>query len=172
MYITGNKVMLRAVEEPDREMLQNLIQSQEMTKMTGGYGGLISYEHQLNWLRSESGSSGSIRSIIAEKENPSFGLGIIILSNVDFKNGEAEIYIKLMKSIRGKGYGQDAVRTLVSYAFRELGLRHIYSNILEDNTASRRLFEKCGFQQEGMHKSKVYKDGHDRNVCSYGIVCC
>ena len=169
MKIAGDKVILRAVEEQDREMLPKLIQSQEMPKLAGGYGGSVSYEHQLNWLRSESDSSGNIRSIIAEKENPSVGLGIIILSNVDLKNGEAEIFVKLMKSVRGKGYGEDAVRAIISYATQELGLRHIYSNILECNTASLRLFEKCGFWQEGTHKSKIHKDGHDRNVCSYGI---
>ena len=41
MYIAGNKVILRAVEEQDREMMPKLIQSQEMTKLAGGYGGSV-----------------------------------------------------------------------------------------------------------------------------------
>ena len=36
MNIAGNKVILRAIEEQDKEMLLHLIQVPEMAKMTGG----------------------------------------------------------------------------------------------------------------------------------------
>ena len=169
MDITGNKVVLRAGEEQDKEMLLNLVKDSKAAKMTGGYSFPSSYDHQINRFRSTPNSFSSLYSIIADKKNPKIGLGILILSNIDLKHGTAEIFIKLMKSVRGKGYGKDAVTALVSYAFREFQLKHIYSNILEDNMASRRLFEKCGFKQEGTYKSKRYQDGQYRNVCFYGI---
>lgn len=169
MDILGNKVVLRTVEDQDKEMMLNLIKDPEITKVTGGYSHLTSYNYQINGFRSAPDSVSSLYSTIADKESPQIGLGIIILSNIDLKKRTAEMYIKLMKSARRKGYGQDAVNTLVSYAFREFRLNCIYSNILEYNIASRTLFEKCGFKQEGIHKSRIYKDGHYRNVCFYEI---
>ena len=122
MEIRGNKVILRTMEEQDQEMLLGLIQDQEITRVTGGYSSPSSYEPQIQWPCSWEDSADSLRSIIADKENPEIGLGIILLSHVDPQNGIAELSIKLGKSVRGMGYGQDAVNILVSYGFRELGL--------------------------------------------------
>lgn len=168
MKIEGNKVILREMGEQDQEMLLNLIQDPEIEKMTGGYSSPVSYEHQINWFRSQSDSAGSVRCIVADKEKPETGLGILILSNVNEINGTAELYIKLLRQARGMGYGADSVNTLVCYAFRERKLSCICSKILEDNIASRRMFEKCGFKQMGICKSKI-KDGCCRNVCSFEI---
>ena len=169
MEIRGNKVILRTMEEQDQEMLLGLIQDQEITRVTGGYSSPSSYEPQIQWPCSWEDSADSLRSIIADKENPEIGLGIILLSHVDPQNGIAELSIKLGKSVRGMGYGQDAVNILVSYGFRELGLNSICSHILESNTASRRLFEKCGFTLAEDGKGEAGKYGGDRNVWYYGI---
>ena len=169
MEIRGNKVILRTMEEQDQEMLLGLIQDQEITRVTGGYSSPSSYEPQIQWPCSWEDSADSLRSIIADKENPEIGLGIILLSHVDPQNGIAELSIKLGKSVRGMGYGQDAVNIMVSYGFRELGLNSICSHILESNTASRRLFEKCGFRQNGLQKGRTGQEGHCRSVCVYII---
>lgn len=171
MKIAGDKVILRAIEEQDRELLFNLIRTSESGTAAGGYPVPKSYGHQMNWFRSAKDCTDGLRCIIADRERPEAGLGIILLSNMDFHNGEAEVYIKLMKSARGKGYGEDAINALVSYGFLELRLKHIYSNVLERNLASQKLFEKCGFKMEGVHRSKAHKDGHYENVCVYGIFC-
>ena len=169
MEIAGNRVVIRSVEEQDQEMIRNLVADPEIVKVTGGYPPLTSCGHHVEWFRAMSGSAGNLYKIIADKENPRTALGIIILSHERSETGAAELFIKLMRSVRGKGYGEDAVNTLVSYAFREQGIRHIYSNILEDNMASRRLFEKCRFRQEDIHKSNLYKNGSYRKVCRYVI---
>lgn len=171
MEIVGKRVVLREIEEQDEEMLLNLNKMSEAAKVTGGYLGPVSYARQMDWFRSLPDCAGNVRSIIADRKRREQGLGILVLSDVDLRNGTAEIYIKLMKSARGKGYGEESVKAVVSYGFRELKLKHIYANILESNMVSRRLFEACGFCQESVHQSKAYKDGHYENVCCYGISC-
>ena len=52
MDITGNKVILRAIEEQDKELLLDLIKDPEISKVTRGYSRPVSYEHQLRWFRS------------------------------------------------------------------------------------------------------------------------
>lgn len=171
MDITGNKVVLRAIEEQDKEMFVDLIKDPQTAKATKGYSQPVSYDRQIRWFRSKTDSVNGVHRIIADREDPHAGLGIIILSIVDQEARSARICLKLMRAFRQKGYGEDAVAALVSYAFQELKLNHIYSHILEYNQASRRLFEKCGFQQEAVQKSRVNEDGRSRNVYVYGISC-
>ena len=45
----------------------------------------------------------------------------------------------------GKGYGSDAVATLVHYIFEDMGLRRISLRTLSWNVRAQKCFEKCGF---------------------------
>ena len=102
----------------------------------------------------------------AEEE---IGLGIIMLSHVNDERKTAEIYIKLKKEARGRGYGRGAVALLLSRAFGELGLRRVCANILEHNAASLSLFEACGFQREHVQNTRADREGHCQKVYGYGI---
>lgn len=168
MEITGDKVILRTIQEQDRGLLQSLINDPEIIRITGGYSLPASYEHQMDRFRSVPESIGRLYSIIADRKTPQTGLGILILSDIDLSRKTAEIYIKLTTSVRRQGYGQDAVNTLVAYVFRELGLSRICANILESNTASRKLFEACGFKLEQVHRHTIHSS-KCRNVCVYEI---
>ena len=57
----------------------------------------------------------------------------------------------------GKGYGTDAVTTLVSHIFKETNIDRIYLNTLEWNVRAQRCFRKCGFIACG----RVIKRGND-----------
>lgn len=169
MNIKGNSVILREMEAKDQVMLESLIHDPEIVKITGGYLRPAFCRMQVSGCCRPSYPTGGLRRVIADQEHPETGLGIIMLSHMDPEKKTAEIYIKLAGSARGRGYGRDAVDTLVSYAFRELGLHEICSSILEHNTASRRLFEACGFQLKSMHGSRADREGHCRNVYLYCI---
>ncbi len=165
--ITGRKVLLRAAEEQDRVLLLGLIQDPEIVKVTKGYRSPVFGGSPQDGVRFLQVPAGCFRRVIADREHPESGLGIIQLSDLDGKSKTAQIHIKLLKSARGRGYGRDAVNILVSYAFEDLLLDSIRSCILENNTASRRLFEACGFRLEEMHKSSTDRDGRSRKVCTY-----
>lgn len=57
----------------------------------------------------------------------------------------------------GKGYGTDAVDTLVSYIFQRTSVDKICLDTLEWNIRAQRCFQKCGFVTCG----RVSKRGHD-----------
>ena len=71
---------------------------------------------------------------------------------------------------RGKGFGTDALKTLVEYAFAELRLNCIYAEVLSYNNISQRLFEKCGFHRDGVLRARAYKDNGYNDVISYSIL--
>lgn len=171
MNIFGKDIILRAISMKDTQLLLELINDPDTEKMLGGESFPVSFEGQEKWIDSQIGRADILRCIIAKKDAEEVGLGTVILSDIDRKNGIAQVHIKMdRKNGRGKGYGTDAVKAIVNYAFNEMRLNCIYAEILEYNTPSRKLFEKCGFKPEGTLRSRVYKNGEYVNVLSYSIL--
>ena len=56
----------------------------------------------------------------------------------------------------GRGYGTDAVMTLVAHVFGELKLERVYLDTLEWNTRAQRCFQKCGFIVSGHISDKEH----------------
>lgn len=168
MFIKGSKVLLRAIELSDADLLRQMINDEEIEKMIQGYSFPVAKHQQLHWIENLSNEKNTFRAII---DVDGTAIGTIILSDIDMRNGTAEIHIKLVSvSARGKGYGTDAVTTLVRYAFCELRLNCIYCRVKEDNFASQKMFEKCGFTKEGYLRSRVYRGGKYYNIFEYSVL--
>lgn len=158
MNIVGKQVTLRAIEPSDCEMLRSLMNDPETEYMLGGWSLPISRDEQAKWCQSLSSSKNTLRVIIEAEEA---SIGTAILSDIDYKNGVAQIHIKLLPGdYRHKGYGSDTINALVRYAFHELRLHCVYAHVNEHNEPSLRLFQKCGFQQEGILRDRLFKKGH------------
>ena len=167
MIIYGDKVLLRAVEEADNQLLLSLINDPDTEMMLGGSSWPVSEAEQLKWFEHQERSRDVLRCIVALKEDGK-AIGTIILSDIDQKNATGHIHIKMSKDGgRGKGYGTDAVNTMVQYAFEELRLNCIYANILSYNEASIKLFERCGFKRDGVLRQRVYKKGKFIDLLAY-----
>lgn len=167
MNIQGKNVVLRAISMKDANLLMELINDAETEKMLGGSSFPVSLEGQEKWISAQTGRIDVLRCIVALKENEE-GIGTVILSDIDTKNGVAQVHIKMDKQRgRGKGYGTDALNAIVNYAFDEMRLNCIYADVLEYNTVSQKLFEKCGFHRDGVLRSRVFKGGRYINVVSY-----
>jgi len=71
-------------------------------------------------------------------------------------DGEAELGIMIgNRDYWDKGYGADAVITLLSYIFRRTNLKRIYLKTLDSNHRAQKCFQKCGFTPYG----HLIKDG-------------
>ncbi len=170
MIIHGDKVVLRAVEESDNAMLLSLINDPDTEMMLGGSSWPVSEAEQLKWFEHQERSRDVLRCIVALQEDGK-AIGTIILSDIDQKNATGHIHIKMAKDGgRGKGYGTDAVNTMVQYAFEELRLNCIYANILSYNEASIKLFERCGFKKDGVLRQRVYKKGKFIDMLAYSKI--
>jgi RimJ/RimL family protein N-acetyltransferase len=168
MFIKGEKVLLRAIELSDADILQDMINDEGIEQMMWGYSFPVAKHQQLKWIESLSSEKSVFRAMI---DVDGKAVGTTILSNIDMRSGTAEIHIKLAKaSERGKGYGTDAVSALLRYAFDDLRLNCIYCRVKEDNTASQKMFEKCGFVKEGCLRARVYRQGRYYDFYEYSVL--
>ena len=75
------------------------------------------------------------------------GKNIGYVQAVQIENGW-EIGYHVSKAYTGKGYSTEAVIAFLPEIMKQLEISHIYGICLEENTASQRVLDKCGFAFE------------------------
>lgn len=76
----------------------------------------------------------------------------------------------LDKYHNGKGYTTEAVRLVVSYAFRELKLHRIEAGVMPHNIRSMKVLEKAGFHKEGIARQNVKINGKWEDHQTFAII--
>ena len=84
-------------------------------------------------------------------------------------DGHAEFAIMIgARRTQGKGLGTRFALMLHAFAFRSLRLERVFVTILVANSASRRLFEKLGYQLETTALARSFLDDEDDLALSIG----
>lgn len=169
MNIIGERIYLRAIEISDREMLLDIINDEVIEHDLGGWSFPVSGLNQEEWIKLLKPDDKILRCMISMK-NDVKGIGTVVLSDIDYKNGTAEIHIKLGNQTRSKGYGTETVSLISSYAFNELRLNCVYAHINTYNEKSKKLFQKCGFKEDGILRDRIFKKGKYHSVYIYSLL--
>ena len=96
-------------------------------------------------------------------------IGLDVINNW----GSREAFVGLEIGNRndwGKGYGTDAMRIMLRFAFTEINLRRVTLNVFEYNPRGIRSYEKIGFQHEGRARGALLKDGQRWDMLYMGIL--
>lgn len=91
------------------------------------------------------------------------------LNNLDWKNSVVTVGIFIGdQNYWNKGYGTDAMKTFVSFIFKELNINKVKLATVSFNERAIRCYEKCGFKQEGVLRQEIFKGGkyHDEIIMS------
>lgn len=170
MEIYGEKIRLRAVELKDLDTLKDMINNPEIESLVGGWSLPVSSLEQEKWIRNLGQSNNRINLVVTLREDDKC-IGMINVVNIDWKNRNASLGIKLISEVRGKGLGEEIIGVLTNYLFEELNLYRLETLILEENKASKKLFvEKCGWEIEGKKIASVYKNGKYQNQIMVAIL--
>ena len=168
MNLMGKKVMLRAMELEDMETLLEMVNDPEIDHMVTGWSYPVSRHEQMRWFDRVSSDRNNLRFMIEELETGR-AVGMISLTELDWKNREAVYGIKLRKSApKRKGIATDAEFTLMRFVFEELNLHRLTSIVLDYNQASIVMTEKCGAKREGIKRSAIFKRGQYHDAIYYG----
>lgn len=156
MNIHYGKIILRALEREDMELLRETVNDPEMERMVVGWSFPVSSIEQMNWFERTIGNKQHLRFAI---EYEGKFVGISTLTDIDWKNRSAFHGIKLIaEAPKGKGIGYDAVCGTMKYAFEELQLNRLTGGILTYNIPSWKLYMKCGWKKEGLFREQVFKN--------------
>ena len=96
-------------------------------------------------------------------------IGTCDLSEIDRRHKRAEVGFMLGRDAWGQGYALEAMQAIVAYA-ATLGLRRLLARTQLGNRRSDSLLEKLGFEEEGLLRGHVLRDGERRDCRLFGLL--
>ena len=98
-------------------------------------------------------------------------VGFAAIHGIEWNNRTGNLAVAIGEpGDRNKGYGQEALKLILRYAFHELNLDRVGLEVIEYNKSGIRAYEKVGFQHEGRKRAFVYRDGNRYDLLVMGIL--
>ncbi|MRG87240.1 GNAT family N-acetyltransferase [Salinibacillus xinjiangensis] len=97
-------------------------------------------------------------------------VGMIGYHGINWASKQTSIGYWLAKGYQGKGIITKATKALVEHAFQELELNRVEIRCGVDNTKSRAIPERLGFQQEGIVRDGEFLYDHFHDVVIYSAL--
>jgi diamine N-acetyltransferase len=115
----------------------------------GGVPNLRTLEQQAGWYDHTTSESSGVTFTMYELSTKR-PIGTTYLAYIDYQDRCADFGILIGESdCRGRGYGTEAARLTLDFAFTALGLYSVGLRTNEYNLAGLRAFEKAGFREYG-----------------------
>ena len=97
-------------------------------------------------------------------------VGLVGFKDTDYDNLRTEIGYWLAENFQHKGIMTSCVRTLVDFAFNDMGMHRIQIRVAEGNTASRCIPLRLGFQKEGVERDgEMLEPGRFVNLETFSL---
>jgi UDP-4-amino-4,6-dideoxy-N-acetyl-beta-L-altrosamine N-acetyltransferase len=155
--IHGQKTRLRRIEREDIPTFVRWFNDPEVREFLV-INRPISMAEEEQWFERQLQASDT--EIFCIETSDGVHIGNIGLHDIDLRHRHAEMGIVLgEKDYWSQGYGSDAIRTLLRFAFDEMNLHRVFLKVYEDNPRAIRAYEKCGFQHEGRLRQAIYRKG-------------
>lgn len=141
----------------DREVTRNLQR------------GRISLSDERAWIRNLPKHQVTDRVFAIEVDG--IHIGSTGLHRINRKNRSAGFGIMIgEKSYWNRGYGTDATRTVLKYAFDRLKLHRVQLEVYDLNPRGLYVYERCGFRLEGTRRHALWREGAWHDIHVMGIL--
>ncbi len=95
-------------------------------------------------------------------------VGNIKIGNIDYNNKTAEIgFLIGEKNFHKKNIATQSVKLVTNFCFKTLKLRYVFGQVIENNIASKKVFEKNKFFKAGYFKKKAVYLNKRINIIYY-----
>lgn len=161
--LRGERVQLRELQDSDLPALVTWWRNPEVARFNDRLqprpdGPLR--EMFTNWSSNESSAGAAFCVETTEGDL----IGHVTLWGAEVRNRCATFAIVIGPEHQSKGFGTEATGLMVNYGFTELGLHRIELQVNADNTRGVAAYQRAGFEQEGILRSKLFYGGqfHDQ----------
>ena len=168
MLIKGEKINLRPMTYDDTD---NIVKwrANKRVKNNFLFRGEITKEVHENWIKTKVETGEVVQFIIEEAESDR-PIGSTYLIDINREIGKAEFGIFIGEDDAvGRGYGTEAAKLIVNYAFSNLKLHKVSLRVLDENLVAKKSYEKVGFKEEGHFRDEVFLNGEYKDVVFMAI---
>jgi RimJ/RimL family protein N-acetyltransferase len=159
--LKGSLTYLSAIEESDLACLQKWRNNPDFRKYFREYREL-NMKHQEKWFNEKvvNDNTTMMFSIRRNSDNELLGCCGLVYINWVHRHADLSLYIGWKEAyIDSEGYADDACRTLFCYAFEELGLNKIWTEIYEFDHLKKEFYDRLGLSQDGFLRQNYFYEG-------------
>jgi RimJ/RimL family protein N-acetyltransferase len=167
--IAGEHVILRAFERDDAERCYRWMNDPNIVRtLKSRYP--IAFQNEIEWLERAMHSNPDERHFAIERKDDRGHVGNASLHDIDWvsRTGWFGLFIG-EPSAWNRGFGTDAIGTLVRFAFEEMNLRKLRINVFEYNERAKHVLEGQGFVAEGRLQRDFYREGTYHDIVIYSV---
>lgn len=171
MVLVGQRIRLREYRDDDRAIHAAL--ERDVTTGIGHRGGprYPMDDHELDALierrRTVDGERYLFTVAMRDSDAP---VGRVSIRDISQLHRRALVGVALVGAARGQGLGAEAVAVACDWAFDELGLHRLESEVHADNPRSLATFERCGFVEEARRPRNRFHGGAFHDVVVLGLL--
>lgn len=155
--VSGERLYLSPMNADDTEIYTKWLNDPAVSVNLGNYGMMISLFSERKALEDMVSGGQNFAMVLHEGDTL---IGNISLMDVDHLNRKATAGLFIGEAEhRGKGYGTEALRLLLSYGFRTLNLHNIMLRVFSDNLQGIACYKKAGFREFGRRREAKFKNG-------------
>lgn len=169
MFLQGTKVNIRSLNREDILHIVKWKTDPEIADLVRG--GPIHTNIEIENRRFDRHSEGTdiLRLVIETKQKKA--IGFISIGEIDKTNNKAELGMLIgEKKYWDHGYGTDSLFTLLNYLFCKLGFNRISLEVFDYNIRAKKVYEKIGFQVEGIQRQGLFRNGNFHDIYLMGIL--
>ena len=174
VYLRGEDVVLRTIEEDDLPFLRNAINDPRVRRFLPSRNAL-NLDNEREYYEEVVVGDDDVLNLLVWAEDPDAErgerragtIGVHGLRSVD---GSSEVGLFLVPDAWGAGLGTEASRLVVDWAFDERGRHRVTARVIDGNEASARLWESLGFRHEATFREAAFHEGHHVDVHLYAVL--
>lgn len=160
-------IRLVDIKREDLEQIRNWRNSEEVCRYMYTSNQITS-EQQQAWF-SKIKNDASQKYWIIEYNNIKLGLVSIYNIKPDFKHCTWAFYLGNTK-LRGTGIGSKVEYNILEYVFETLKFNKLMCEVFSFNEKVIQMHKKFGFQQEGLYREHILKDGVYHDIVALAIL--
>jgi UDP-4-amino-4,6-dideoxy-N-acetyl-beta-L-altrosamine N-acetyltransferase len=164
----GDRIYLRDMTEEDTELIVKW-RNRQFVRQNFIYREPFTVKGHLQWIETMVKTGKVVQFIICTKEDEA--VGSVYLRDIDRTNHKAEYGIFIGEEhALSKGYGTEAAKLIIPYAFETLHLHKLMLRVLSENRRAQRSYEKAGFVQEACLRDEVFLDNTYHDIILMAVI--
>lgn len=156
--LIGERIYLSPRSLEDTELYTKWLNDMEVTDYTGRTSSVMTYDAEVKYLETRNLDMEPAFAIVTLEDDKL--IGSISLENINTSNRTAVLGIFIGdENYRSNGYGTEAIRLLLDFAFNYMNLNSIKLDLVSCNERALKCYKKCGFKECGRWRKSKFVNG-------------
>lgn len=157
--LVGERIYLSPRNSEDAELFTKWMNDFEITDYTGRSATIMTLDAEKKYLENKNMDLETTAFAIVDLKTDKM-VGTLSLENISYNNRTAILGIFIGDpDYRSNGYGTEAIKLLLDFAFNYMNLNSIKLDVLSCNERAVKCYTKCGFKEVGRWRKSKYVNG-------------